>query len=197
MFVGIACGVFFLICLALACCGGIEKFSHIGGAFNILSALFAGLAFAAICSQLRMQQSQIDEERQTRQRAERIAALSTLIQVTFQKILYEREILIRIADEFKNISFLHEGDGLKTGQAINAKEGIILSLGELIDQITEAQASGAQIRLTSGSLKDLWDNQAALEMLKHIKKLVDLLNSYESEMNGLLKAVPETEMGID
>lgn len=41
----------------------------------------------------------------------------------------------------------------------------------------------------SAQLKNLCDNKASLTMMKQIKKWGDQLDSYEKEMNGLLKKV--------
>jgi hypothetical protein len=122
------CVIFFIIFLSMQFCDEGERFSRIGDAFNILNTLFAGLAFAAIYFQLRMQQKQINEERQDRHRADRISALSTRIQVTFDKILLERELLIKVAPSFSEISFLHEEDGAKIKRmSVHQKEKNVMT----------------------------------------------------------------------
>jgi hypothetical protein len=179
-------GLFFMFTLGVRFCGGSEEFGQMGDAFNMLNALFAGLAFAAICFQLWIQQTQIAAEQHARHRAERISALTTRIEVTFQKILYERNLLLKVAPGFENVSFLHEGDGIRIEESIDAKENLVISLNDLISAF-ENQATGGARADTNDVWKPLLDNQAAIPMMKQIKKWVDQLNSYEKEMDGLLK----------
>ncbi len=187
-------GIFFLIALAVWCSGGGDNFGNMGDAFGILNTLFAGLAFAVICAQLWMQHLQIEEERDARYRADRIGALATRIQVTFQKILYERDLLLQVAPGFKHVSFLHEGDGQRTGEAIKAREGIVQSLGELIAAMQNIPIAGHEVlRGDDGLMKQLMENQTALPMMIHIKKWVDQLDSYEQELDGLLDVVSKVE----
>jgi hypothetical protein len=189
-------GIFFLITLAVGCGGNIESFGNMGDAFGILNTLFAGLALVAIVTQLWMQQIQINEERQSRDRADRISALATLIQVTFDKILHERSLLLQVAPGFKNVSFLHEGDGGRLQDATNAKEGMVLSLKKMI-ATRESYLTWKDAQLyAADDLKDLWDNEAALPMMKQIKKWVDQLTSYEKDMDRLLSHTASDESNL-
>lgn len=179
--------VFFLLVFGAG--DRIETLSKAGDAFNILNALFAGLAFAAICYQLWMQQRQIDEERIDRRRVELISALTIRIQVTFDKIRYERNLLLQVTPGFKNVSFLHEGDGSRTGDAIAAKEGIVLSLQEMITTRECYSTWQATDNHVAEDLKNLWDSKAALPMMKQIKKWVEQLEIYENQIDALLEGV--------
>lgn len=207
--------LFFLAMLFVSHLGGLEEYAQIGSGFSILSTLFAGLAFAAVISQLRMHQIQIDEEKaarfeaeqrsqelvteesESRIRAERIGVLGTLIKVTFDKILYERELLLQVVPTFENVSFLHEEDCKRIDTSVDLKEFEIISLTQLIELTRESSElnesfppSGISPELTK-LFEELSKSQAALSMIKQIKKWVVQLGEYEDEMAKLLK--PQSE----
>ncbi len=94
----------------------------------------------------------------------------------YQKILLEREILLQVALGFNNVSFLHEVGGDKTADAIKAKSGKIQLLSDLIAE-TENRTGNSQ-RHDEDKVKwekELLGNQAALPIMKQIKKWVDQL----------------------
>lgn len=181
-------GFCFLAALAAVCCGGIEGFGQMGDAFNMLNALFAGLAFAVIAAQLWIQKSQIKDEEEARRRAERISALTTRIQTTFEKINNERKILVETTDGFKFVSFMHEADIKETRRTIKEKENYIISLRELFHATKEdpqnfGRTYSAQMMDT---IKQVTENNTAIAMLKQILEWMELLHSYEKELDGLL-----------
>ena len=173
--------LFFFLTFDASFHGWIEQFAHMGDAFNILNALFSGLAFAAICYQLWTQQTQIGEERKDRYRADRISALATLIQITYDKMIFERDLLLKVAPSFEPISFLHEKDGMKLRDAIRAREGLVQS---------QREQNGISAIQTE---KDISDNEKSLPMMRQIAKLIEELQSYEKEIGGLLKVAPKSE----
>lgn len=159
-----------------------------GDAFNMLNALFAGLAFVAIIFQLWLQQSQIEDEKNARLRAERISTLAALSQMAYQKIIYERELLIQIAPGFKNVSFLHPGDKERVGFAFEVRQTNIMSLKQLIDELNKPRPHGLQVGGDTSSLvKDLRDNETSVPMLQQIYWLTTQLEKYEAELERLIE----------
>lgn len=181
--------VFFLITAVVRCCGGSAKFGEMGDAFNILNALFAGLAFAVICSQLWLQQSQIKADRDARLRTDKIGAYATLIQLTYNKMIYERELLLKILPTFEYVSFLQEKDSVKLWDGIKAREGVLQARIE--EQYTNRKYG---IQESPETAKEIADIEITIPLMRQVAILVDQLQSYEKAIAVLLQDVePDRE----
>ena len=184
-------------------CGDIEKFAQMGDAFNILNALFSGLAFAFIAIQLWFQAQQIKDEKEnrrqdelilaqkirdekeSRRRSDQISALSTRIQTTFDKIQVERGLLIKIAPTFQNVSFLHDDECPNIKNSIEVKENLVVSLKGLISLMNKTPVWSPSIQIQE-DYKSLWEHEMTLPMLKQIQKWVGKLEEYENKLDQLL-----------
>jgi hypothetical protein len=184
----VPCGVLLFIGIVAWCCGGIGNLGSLGDSFNILGTLFTGLAFGAVVLQLWMQHEQIEQERKDRRRSERITALTALSERTYNKIVFERGLLLKVVSSLENVSFMHDSDRTHLAGAISAKEGMIQDLTEEVRN-WQTNAQTRQSAHSFGNLshqKQLSEHQKALPMMKQMKLWMDDLAKYETELRDLL-----------
>lgn len=174
--------LFLLITLGLGCSGALQSFGNMGDAFGILNTLFAGLALAAIVAQLWMQQMQIDDERNARHNAERISALTTLIQLTYEKLSYERKLLLEVVPSFDCISFFHDRDLERLRDSIQARTSYV----EQKEKDHSVRIKNG-IPVTTDEVKELQIEQKSIPLMRQVAKLVEELQMYENQIKDLLK----------
>ncbi len=180
-------GGFFLIASLFALCGRIDRIGQLGDSFNILNALFSGLAFAVVYLSLETQKQQIRESKEAQNRSALIAGLTAQIQWTLDKINSEKVHLYAVEPSFKNISFLHKGDGTKTAASIKAREEHAVALEDFIEVMKNienpTQGFASEI---SKTYQDLAKLTPALPMLRQLKKLNEKLFESEEKLENLL-----------
>jgi hypothetical protein len=130
----------------------------------------------------------IKAESDARQRAERINALTALSQMTYQKIIYERELLLQVAPGFRTVSFVRPGDAELTETAYEIRKSNVVSIQQLINLLNSPQTLGTIQSLDTRSLvEELSNNETSLPMLQEIQRLSTRLEKYEAELESLLQ----------